>query len=193
MASPPRTPRHGAGGEGAVCCMCGDHGLTEELFRCRGCRARLQHTYCSDLYPRAAAYRRCNWCLRAPAPGAEQGGRPGHAAVAAGKTEELRRKTAGSSDVERGGCSPMGSRSPPELGGRPVKKKHKAEEKAPTPTRTPAAAAGEEEGKEEVVARDAASGAGSKAEVMRAGKTTRPPVNRVKVRRYKLLAEVISC
>ncbi|KAJ1271251.1 hypothetical protein BS78_06G114800 [Paspalum vaginatum] len=179
MASPPPTPGHAAGA-GAVCCMCGDHGLPGELFRCRGCRARLQHTYCSDLYPRAAAYRRCNWCLRGPA----QGGRAGHAAA---KAEELRRKAAaaGSADEERAGCSgsPRG-RSPPELGGKPVKKKHKAEEKTPTPK--PDAAAGR---KEEVVAR---RDAGGKAEVMRAGKA-RPPVHRVKVRRYKLLAEVISC
>ena len=33
----------------AVCCMCGDHGLAGELLRCRCCRARLQHSYCSDL------------------------------------------------------------------------------------------------------------------------------------------------
>uniref|UniRef100_M8BE38 PHD-type zinc finger plants domain-containing protein n=1 Tax=Aegilops tauschii TaxID=37682 RepID=M8BE38_AEGTA len=54
-------------GAGAVCCMCGDRGLPHELLRCKLCRVRLQHRYCSDLYPRATAYRRCNWCLREPA------------------------------------------------------------------------------------------------------------------------------
>ncbi|PWZ44542.1 hypothetical protein Zm00014a_033497 [Zea mays] len=58
-------PGHGEGA--AVCCMCGDRGLADELFRCRCCRARLQHRYCSHLYPRPAAYRQqlCSWCLRA--------------------------------------------------------------------------------------------------------------------------------
>ena len=63
--------------------MCGDQGLPGELFRCRRCHARLQHRYCSDLYPRAAAYRRCNWCLREP-PLPDHGGRPGGHAEACG-------------------------------------------------------------------------------------------------------------
>ncbi|CAL9776799.1 unnamed protein product [Musa acuminata subsp. burmannicoides] len=46
-----------------VCCMCGDRGLSEELFRCRSCLVRFQHKYCSNLYPRAECYRACNWCL----------------------------------------------------------------------------------------------------------------------------------
>ncbi|KAL5982353.1 hypothetical protein ACLOJK_016424 [Asimina triloba] len=45
------------------CCMCGDFGLSDELFRCTACLSRLQHRYCSDLYPRAESYRLCNWCL----------------------------------------------------------------------------------------------------------------------------------
>ncbi|KAJ6812847.1 uncharacterized protein M6B38_145925 [Iris pallida] len=53
----------------AVCCMCGDHGLTQELFRCKVCHFRSQHKYCSDLYPKEEHYRVCNWCIR------EEGGR----------------------------------------------------------------------------------------------------------------------
>ncbi|KAL9234690.1 hypothetical protein vseg_009529 [Gypsophila vaccaria] len=45
------------------CCMCGDHGLSHELFRCKVCHFRSQHRYCSNLYPKAATYRACNWCL----------------------------------------------------------------------------------------------------------------------------------
>ncbi|KAF8023352.1 hypothetical protein BT93_F0757 [Corymbia citriodora subsp. variegata] len=45
------------------CCMCGDHGLTDELFQCRICHFRSQHRYCSNLYPKAESYRVCNWCL----------------------------------------------------------------------------------------------------------------------------------
>ncbi|CAN6269990.1 unnamed protein product [Urochloa humidicola] len=179
MASPPPSP-HAAG---AVCCMCGDHGLAGELVRCRRCRVRLQHRYCSDLYPRAAAYRRCNWCLREPA--ADQSGRPGHAAVSAvvHKPEEKRKAASESaSDEERqrqqrheGWCS---SRRPPAVPCHPVKKKHKADEKMSPP---PAPAARKE------ISTDASGG----KEVMRAGKAR--VNNRVKVQRYKLLAEVISC
>ncbi|XP_010266433.1 PREDICTED: uncharacterized protein LOC104603948 [Nelumbo nucifera] len=45
------------------CCMCGDHGLPDELFRCKVCQFRFQHRYCSNLYPKAELYRICNWCL----------------------------------------------------------------------------------------------------------------------------------
>lgn len=197
MAPSPAAAAHGEGASaGAVCCMCGDRGLPGELFRCRCCRSRLQHRYCSDLYPRAAAYRRCNWCLREPGPGVGQAGL-GHAHAAAvfaannKQPEDDKRKAASASDEERRqrheGCSPtlMRKSSPPpaELV-HPVKKKHKAEEKTP-----PAVA-----GKKETVTTGAASGSRSRSkedEVMRAGKAR---VNRVcRVRRYKLLAEVISC
>ncbi|KAI0495519.1 hypothetical protein KFK09_021820 [Dendrobium nobile] len=47
-----------------VCCMCGDLGLPEQLFRCKSCIFRSQHKYCSELYPKAEAYSNCNWCLR---------------------------------------------------------------------------------------------------------------------------------
>ncbi|KAI0494800.1 hypothetical protein KFK09_024943 [Dendrobium nobile] len=47
-----------------VCCMCGDRGLSIELFRCKVCLFRSQHKYCSDLYPKTETYKACNWCLR---------------------------------------------------------------------------------------------------------------------------------
>lgn len=186
MASPP-SPPHAEGGAsaGAVCCMCGDQGLPGELARCRRCRVRLQHRYCSDLYPRAAAYRRCNWCLREPA--SDQGRRAGHAAAAvANKAEERRKAASGSSSSsdeerrQRQRHEGFSSRRPPAEPGHPVKKKHKADqEKMPPPPPPPPA-----EGKEIV------ADASGRKEVMRAGKTR---ASRVKVRRYKLLAEVISC
>lgn len=173
MAPSPAAVAHGEGASagGAVCCMCGDRGLPGELFRCRCCRSRLQHRYCSDLYPRAAAYRRCNWCLREPGPGVGQAGL-GHAHAAAvfaannkQPEDDKRKTTAAASDEERPrqrheGCSPTLRKSspPPAELVHPVKKKHRAEEK------TPPAVAG------------------------------KVRVNRVcRVRRYKLLAEVISC
>ncbi|KAJ8551151.1 hypothetical protein K7X08_000521 [Anisodus acutangulus] len=45
------------------CCMCGDYGLSSELFKCKICQFRSQHRYCSNLYPKAESYRICNWCL----------------------------------------------------------------------------------------------------------------------------------
>ncbi|KAI7738868.1 hypothetical protein M8C21_002385 [Ambrosia artemisiifolia] len=45
------------------CCMCGDFGLSQELFRCKICKSRFQHKYCSNQYPKAEFYKACNWCL----------------------------------------------------------------------------------------------------------------------------------
>ncbi|CAI9116187.1 OLC1v1017274C1 [Oldenlandia corymbosa var. corymbosa] len=45
------------------CCMCGDLGLSSELFRCKICHFRSQHRYCSNTYPKAESYSVCNWCL----------------------------------------------------------------------------------------------------------------------------------
>ncbi|KAF6160674.1 hypothetical protein GIB67_019614 [Kingdonia uniflora] len=46
------------------CCMCGDCGLVNELFRCKLCHFRSQHRYCSNIYPKAESNRVCNWCLK---------------------------------------------------------------------------------------------------------------------------------
>lgn len=43
--------------------MCGDFGLSSELFRCKVCQFRSQHRYCSNQYPKAEDYSVCNWCL----------------------------------------------------------------------------------------------------------------------------------
>ncbi|GJN02769.1 hypothetical protein PR202_ga20153 [Eleusine coracana subsp. coracana] len=170
--------------------MCGDHGLGQELFRCKSCRVRLQHSYCSNLYPRATAYRRCNWCLvREPPPPAAQAGAgaAGHAATIAGNgssnkpsAAEAKRKagTTTASYEERHrrheGCS---LRRPPAELGYPVKKRQRKADDGRAPP-DPGVKAGNNN----------AAGESNK-EMMRAGK----PRVRVKVQRYKLLAEVISC
>ncbi|KAL3340167.1 hypothetical protein AABB24_028673 [Solanum stoloniferum] len=51
------------GGGAIECCMCGDYGLSSELFKCKICQFRSQHRYCSNLYPKAESYKICNWCL----------------------------------------------------------------------------------------------------------------------------------
>ncbi|KAF4401865.1 protein PARALOG OF AIPP2-like [Cannabis sativa] len=46
-----------------VCCMCGDVGFPDKLFRCNKCRHRFQHSYCSNYYSEyAEATEVCDWC-----------------------------------------------------------------------------------------------------------------------------------
>ncbi|XP_058745200.1 uncharacterized protein LOC131617948 [Vicia villosa] len=45
-----------------VCCMCGDVGFTDKLFRCNKCRHRFQHSYCSNLYGEQSEIEECDWC-----------------------------------------------------------------------------------------------------------------------------------
>ncbi|XP_021756358.1 uncharacterized protein LOC110721503 [Chenopodium quinoa] len=33
-----------------VCCMCGDIGFADKLFKCSSCRFRFQHLYCSNYF-----------------------------------------------------------------------------------------------------------------------------------------------
>ncbi|GAU24425.1 hypothetical protein TSUD_391340 [Trifolium subterraneum] len=42
-----------------VCCMCGDVGFTDKLFRCNKCRHRYQH---SNFYGELAEIEECDWC-----------------------------------------------------------------------------------------------------------------------------------
>ncbi|KAK4747494.1 hypothetical protein SAY87_014080 [Trapa incisa] len=51
------------GAKGSECCMCGDYGLSDQLFQCQVCIFRWQHRYCSNLYPKAESCGVCNWCL----------------------------------------------------------------------------------------------------------------------------------
>ncbi|EPS74462.1 hypothetical protein M569_00298 [Genlisea aurea] len=49
----------------AVCCMCGDVGFAEKLFRCSRCSHRFQHSYCSNNYSEASEpIQVCSWCQR---------------------------------------------------------------------------------------------------------------------------------
>ncbi|CAA3015008.1 Hypothetical predicted protein [Olea europaea subsp. europaea] len=46
-----------------VCCMCGDVGFSDKLFRCTKCRGRFQHSYCSNYYSEfAEPMEVCDWC-----------------------------------------------------------------------------------------------------------------------------------
>uniref|UniRef100_A0ACD6AL23 Uncharacterized protein n=1 Tax=Avena sativa TaxID=4498 RepID=A0ACD6AL23_AVESA len=173
MSSPGGSVDDGAAAA-AVCCMCGDHGMPQELFKCRLCRLRMQHRYCSELYPRAATYRQCNWCLREDG----GGGSPARQTAAAAKKRTLTWSEADDSDENKrsrsstsGGCSRSAFCTEPD---KPVKKPPKARhERAVLPMR-----------EMETPAKDRKLRAAAEPEKGRF---------RVKVRRYKLLAEVISC
>ncbi|KDP28813.1 hypothetical protein JCGZ_14584 [Jatropha curcas] len=46
-----------------VCCMCGDVGFPDKLFRCSKCRHRFQHSYCSNYYSELSEpIGLCDWC-----------------------------------------------------------------------------------------------------------------------------------
>ncbi|GLT60232.1 hypothetical protein SLA2020_330060 [Shorea laevis] len=46
-----------------VCCMCGDVGFSDKLFRCNKCRHRVQHSYCSNYYSEfGEPIKLCDWC-----------------------------------------------------------------------------------------------------------------------------------
>ncbi|KAJ8748872.1 hypothetical protein K2173_013303 [Erythroxylum novogranatense] len=46
-----------------VCCMCGDVGFSDKLFRCTKCRNRFQHSYCSNYYSEfSEPIELCDWC-----------------------------------------------------------------------------------------------------------------------------------
>ncbi|XP_059650996.1 ASI1-immunoprecipitated protein 2-like [Cornus florida] len=46
-----------------VCCMCGDVGFPDKLFRCSKCHDRFQHSYCSNYYSESSEpIELCDWC-----------------------------------------------------------------------------------------------------------------------------------
>uniref|UniRef100_A0A2P2J8H2 PHD-type zinc finger plants domain-containing protein n=1 Tax=Rhizophora mucronata TaxID=61149 RepID=A0A2P2J8H2_RHIMU len=46
-----------------VCCMCGDVGFPDKLFRCNKCDHRFQHSYCSSYYSEfSEPIELCDWC-----------------------------------------------------------------------------------------------------------------------------------
>ncbi|KAM0015786.1 hypothetical protein Hdeb2414_s0020g00568201 [Helianthus debilis subsp. tardiflorus] len=46
-----------------VCCMCGDVGFPDKIFRCIKCHHRFQHSYCSNYYVESSEPPEfCDWC-----------------------------------------------------------------------------------------------------------------------------------
>ncbi|KAB1225251.1 hypothetical protein CJ030_MR1G017628 [Morella rubra] len=100
-----------------VCCMCGDVGFPDKLFRCNKCRNRFQHSYCSNYYSEfAEPIELCDWC----------------------RSEE-RSTRQGSSSKKSAGLSKTGITSRSEYSGDRIKQHDREEstEKGKSPTPSP--------------------------------------------------------
>ncbi|OEL29210.1 hypothetical protein BAE44_0009775 [Dichanthelium oligosanthes] len=180
MAAPGSDDGASSAAAAAVCCMCGDHGLPQELFWCNLCRLRLQHRYCSDLYPRVPGpYRSCNWCLSREN-GGGGGSSPVKAPVAAGAKRRLNdpRDEDNDRDQQERPCGGVCTRSAFSADpGKPVKKpKPKKGRDCERAVQRPVVVA--------------TAPAKKRRELQQAGAGGNR-FSRVKVRWYKLLAEVI--
>lgn len=58
----------GDGGGISVCCMCGDVGFSDKLFRCNKCRYRLQHSYVPSSKPLGLVFHNHYYCPQIPNP-----------------------------------------------------------------------------------------------------------------------------
>ncbi|KAJ0580615.1 hypothetical protein HanHA300_Chr04g0131301 [Helianthus annuus] len=176
----------------AECCMCGDFGLSQELFRCKICKNRFQHKYCSNQYPKAEFYKACNWCL---APKHDSGNSSNSSSSCRNNSGDDHRnhsgKTKRSIPVHRIGHGSLRERRKGldiELTGTGLMKKvhgSSPEEESPVST-----------GRKRVVVEEKNHGMLRKSKsanhLTSGGGTKTRPVFRNKVRRYKLLDEVSS-
>ncbi|XP_031116017.1 uncharacterized protein LOC116019814 [Ipomoea triloba] len=170
---------------GFECCMCGDHGLSFELFRCKSCQVRSQHRYCSNLYPKAESYRLCNWCLSDKDNSSNSSSSCRVKTEADRKIKNVKLPPPPPPQTEKN-ISPKGKKAPMKL-----------RVKSPPPITKLKTTASPEQSPPSVVARKrvAAAGGGGIEERLRRTKSENgivKPVFRNKVRRYKLLEEVSS-
>ncbi|GFY92680.1 hypothetical protein Acr_08g0010760 [Actinidia rufa] len=70
-----------------VCCMCGDVGFPDKLFRCAKCHHRFQHSYCSNYYSESSEpIELCDWCQNEEIRSSRHGASSKKSATAAGNT-----------------------------------------------------------------------------------------------------------
>ncbi|KAJ1298460.1 hypothetical protein BS78_01G455400 [Paspalum vaginatum] len=181
MAGDKLSPGGGAGGSppggaaAAVCCMCGDLGLLPELFRCSACSVRSQHTYCTDRYPKLESYVTCNWCLRSADASASNSPRSSASKAAAARPPPAPPHGGGDTATTSGGRSPKvaarGDFASSNLS-KPIKKQQQ----------------------QRLLLRRSASDLGSRVRTTDHNAPPSPGVarGRPRVRRYKLLEEVIT-
>ncbi|XP_028757341.1 uncharacterized protein LOC114716513 [Neltuma alba] len=184
-------------GDAAIpeCCMCGDPGFSDQLFQCKFCHFRSQHRYCSNLYPKARSYATCNWCLiqtdqiadKSPNSSNSSSSFKDNSGNAAGESRNKKTK----SGIDHG-AQLIGSKRAIQLIKPDINKRRSPEVKSPPPTSPPVL----------VSTRKRIITNGDLEERLRRTKSeemsTRnkngitKQVFRNKVRRYKLLDEVIS-
>ncbi|CAK9149000.1 unnamed protein product [Ilex paraguariensis] len=170
------------------CCMCGDYGLSNELFRCKVCQFRSQHRYCSNLYPKAESYRVCNWCLsqKDHDPAAEKTQNSSNSSSSNKNSQDddmkTNKKKSGSDNNHGGGIKGRKVSLKLQVNG-PIKKQ-KSPEQSPSPSSATwrrIITRGEIEERLRRTKSEEISNGGVKKQVLRN-----------KVRRYKLLDEVTS-
>ncbi|XP_022768411.1 uncharacterized protein LOC111312435 [Durio zibethinus] len=159
------------------CSMCGDSGLTQELFQCKVCQFRSQHSYCSNLYPKAGSYKVCNWCLNQKEDSREKSQNSSNSSASCKDNSEDDAKNKKKGDNNHG----RNNNIKLQLIKNPIKKP-KSPEKSPITTRKRIITNAR---LEEKLRRTRSE------EVSNSGLITRH-VFRNKVRRYKLLDEVSS-
>ncbi|GER49349.1 zinc ion binding protein [Striga asiatica] len=94
-----------------VCCMCGDVGFPDKLFRCSNCRTRFQHLYCSNSYSeRSEPIGICDWCQcegkSSSSSGKNSSSKSGHANAGGNIRQQQRREEGGSSAEKAAGKLP---------------------------------------------------------------------------------------
>ncbi|PSS31599.1 Ferredoxin/ferredoxin--NADP reductase [Actinidia chinensis var. chinensis] len=166
------------------CCMCGDYGLSYELFKCKICQIRSQHRYCSNQYPKAESYRICNWCLidtTEKTPHNSSNSPPSSRANTQLSHDHVIKKK---KKIHDGGQNGQKS-SPLKLQGCSIKKLQRSQEGSPLPAGRKRVIDGSGGEVDERLTRTKSE------EVSNMGGVNKP-VFRNKVRRYKLLEEVSS-
>ncbi|KAJ9563301.1 hypothetical protein OSB04_008461 [Centaurea solstitialis] len=100
-----------------ICCMCGDVGFPDKIFRCINCHNRFQHSYCSNYYNQSSDPPEiCDWCHNDEIRSSKHGGsskKP--AGVSSGRLEYSGEKIKQHDHREEGpekGKSPTGVPSP---------------------------------------------------------------------------------
>ncbi|KAI9106976.1 hypothetical protein K1719_022504 [Acacia pycnantha] len=179
------------------CCMCGDPGFSDQLFQCKFCHFRSQHRYCSNLYPKARSYATCNWCLIQTDQIAEKSP---NSSNSSSSFKDNGGNTAAAGEISRNkktknGIDPgnqfIGSKRTIQLNKPVIKNRRSPEAKSPTPTSPPVL----------VSTRKRIITNGDLEERLRRTKSEEisnknngitKHVFKNKVRRYKLLDEVIS-
>ncbi|XP_054798673.1 uncharacterized protein LOC129303408 [Prosopis cineraria] len=175
------------------CCMCGDPGFSDQLFQCKFCHFRSQHRYCSSLFPKARFYATCNWCLIQTDPVADKSP---NSSNSSSSFKDNSGNTAGESSSKKAkngidhGAQFIGNKRAIQLSKPVIRKQRSPEVKSPPPTSPPVLVSTRKRIITNGDLEERPRRSKSEDKTNRNGITKQ--VFRNKVRRYKLLEEVIS-